>query len=72
MLPRELVTNWLLTAVGNYFTNSERFQFTTGGGDGIIYDTVAEEAVVTEHVITRADGPGPMKHAQTKILEAVK
>lgn len=73
MLPREIIANWLLTVVGNYFTRSERFQFTTDprGGDGIIYDTETQEAVWTEHIITRAQEPGDTRDAQTKILEAV-
>jgi len=72
MLPRELIANWLLTAVGNFIAHGERFQFTTDprGGDGVIFDTIAEEAVWTEHVIVRAASPGG-KDTQTQILEAV-
>jgi hypothetical protein len=74
MLPRELVANWLLTVVGNYFTQSERFQFTTDpdGSDGLIYDTVTQEAVSTEHIITRSKGASDTTDAQTKILNAVE
>lgn len=73
MLPRELVANWLLTVVGNFFTRSERFQFTTDprGGDGIIYDTISAEGVWTEHVIVRAASPGDRKDVQSQILQAV-
>lgn len=72
MLPRELVANWLLTVVGNFFARCERFQFTTDprGGDGIIYDTITKEGVWTEHVIVRAADTG-RKDVQSQILEAV-
>ena len=72
MLPRELVANWLLTVVANYFTRSERFQFTTDprGGNGVIYDTETREAVWTEHIIVRG-APGSKANPETQILEAV-
>ncbi len=74
-MPRELVANWLLTVVGNFFTRCERFQFTTDprGGDGIIYDTHAPlrgGLDRTRHRSCRLS-PGDGKDVQSQILEAV-
>jgi hypothetical protein len=70
MLPRELVVNWLFTAVGNYIAHAERFDFTSDPreGDGLIYDEASETAIWTEHVMVR----GPIADAMTGILTEVK
>lgn len=50
---RELLGNWLLCVVANYFSAPERFIFCSDptGGDGIIYDTETKETWLTEHVM---------------------
>jgi hypothetical protein len=50
---RELLANWLLCVTFNAESGDERMIFTTDpdGGDGIIYDAMAEEPYPTEHVM---------------------
>ena len=53
MLPREMLANWLICVAHNSVTQDDRLTFTNdpNGGDGIIYDSVAEKAYPTEHVL---------------------
>jgi hypothetical protein len=51
-LPRELVANWLITAVANYEAGSEVFRFTSDpDGDGVIYNVLQGIDYPTEHVM---------------------
>ena len=50
---REIVANWLLCAVGNFYSDSESLIFCNdpfGEGDGIIIDRETEDQMVTEHI----------------------
>lgn len=57
MRSREALANWLLCVAVNHVAGADRLTFTSdpAGGDGIIYDTVDDHAVMTEHVYV----PGP-------------
>lgn len=53
LLPREILANWLLCAVGNAQEPERNFTFSNdplGCGDGIIMDTTTDYKMVTEHV----------------------
>jgi len=49
---RELLGNWLLCVVGNYFSGRDRYTFASDplGGDGLIVDKTTELCLQTEHV----------------------
>ena len=53
MRSREALANWLICVVLNSDRQSDRFSFTSDptGGDGIIYDSKADSAWKTEHVM---------------------
>jgi hypothetical protein len=77
---RELLANWLLCVTLNAESGDERMTFTTDpdGGDGIIYDTEAEQPYPTEHVIVpqvkRKPGEGEKSDAidyEALILAAI-
>jgi hypothetical protein len=74
MLPRELAANWLIAAVLDHCTRSDRFHIMSdpADGDGLIFDTITKEALWTEHVmvIDRAPDHGP-DDPQAKILKCV-
>jgi hypothetical protein len=55
---REAFANWLLCAVGNYESGTERLMFSSDplGGDGIITDKETGANMLTEHVYV----PSPM------------
>jgi hypothetical protein len=63
--PREILANWLLCAALNFPNQTEEVTFFSTrdpiGSDGVIYDTLAERTVPTEHVFVRrahgADAP---------------
>jgi hypothetical protein len=73
MLPREVVGNWLMCAVLS-FEKGQPWCFTSDptGGDGIIYDPIAEQPWPTEHVIVMPAGVEETRDTDTLILDAVK
>jgi hypothetical protein len=75
MLPRELAANWLIAAVLDHCTRSNCFHIMSdpAGGDGLIFDTVTEQALWTEHVmvIERARAGAGLGDPQEKILKRV-
>ena len=52
MLPRELLGNWLVCAVGNFERGTDDLKICNDpfGGDGVILDITAGSHLVTEHV----------------------
>jgi hypothetical protein len=72
MRPREVVGNWLMCAVLS-FEKGLPWCFTSDptGGDGIIYDPVAEESWPTEHVIVMPASTEEQRDIGTLILDAV-
>jgi hypothetical protein len=72
MRSREAFANWLLSVVGNFAFGLD-FTFTSDprGGDGIIYDSITQQAVWTEHVMVRGATRDDKQDAQTRILKAV-
>ena len=75
MLPRELAANWLIAAALDHSANSNRFHIMSdpADGDGLIFDTVTEQALWTEHVIVinRTRGDVGCHGPQVNILERV-
>jgi len=57
---RELLGNWLLCVVGNYFSGRDRYTFASDplGGDGLIVDKTTELCLQTEHVFEPGPHPG--------------
>lgn len=55
MLPREVLANLLICAVGNFESEPERFRLAglddPIGGDGVIEDSATKETFPTEHVL---------------------
>ena len=70
---RELLANWLLCVVGNYTRQADRLTFTSDplGGDGIIYDSVAEKTWPTEHVLVPTARDGEVEDVEALILKAI-
>jgi hypothetical protein len=76
MLPRELLANWLLSAVLEHERGApDRMTVAAtkdpNGGDGIICDTATEETWVTEHVIVPANDGGADVNLQALILAQI-
>jgi hypothetical protein len=75
MLPRELAANWLVAAVLDHCAGSSRFHIMSdpAGGDGLIFDTTAERALWTEHVlvISRAGNAAKPGDRHEEILKCV-
>jgi hypothetical protein len=75
MLPRELAVNWLIAAVLDHCATNNRFHIMSDptGGDGLIFDTVTERALWTEHVmvIDRVPDDVSSDDPQQKILKCV-
>jgi len=74
MRSREALANWLLCAVLNPDTRSERFTFTSDplGGDGIIYDSSSKESYQTEHVMVPKLRAGDARSIEALIVQAAK
>jgi hypothetical protein len=77
MLPRELLANWLLCAVLEHEKGApDRMTVAAttdpDGGDGIIVDTVTEDAWMTEHVIVPANDGGPDVDLHALILKQIE
>jgi len=73
MRPREVVINWLMCAVLS-FEKGQPWCFTSDptGGDGVIYDPVAEQPWPTEHVIVMPAGANETRNIDALILDAVQ
>lgn len=75
MLPREMLSNWLLCVAVNSVTSPERLGFVSvpAGtvGDGIIRDHVGGGDVLTEHVMVPELEKNTGRAAEELILEAV-
>jgi hypothetical protein len=73
MRPREVVVNWLMCAVLS-FEKGQPWCFTSDptGGDGVIYDPVAEQPWPTEHVIVMPAGANETRNIDALILDAVQ
>jgi hypothetical protein len=73
MRSREAVANWLMCAAIS-FERGQPYCFTSDplGGDGIIYDTVAEKDWPTEHIFVPHAGPKETRDIDTLILDAVR
>jgi hypothetical protein len=73
MLPREAVVNWLLCAAISY-ERGEPYCFTSdpNGGDGIIYDPVADRPWPTEHTLVVLADRKESRDVDTLILDAVQ
>jgi hypothetical protein len=52
LLPREVLANWMICAVGNFEDEDEALTFATdpSGGDGVLINRKDEQIVITEHV----------------------
>lgn len=75
LLPREILANWLLCAVGNSTANNDPFTFCNdpfGGGDGIIINRDSGEQMVTEHIFVPKHQKKDKKSAEDLIVEAVQ
>jgi hypothetical protein len=76
MRSREMLGNLLLCISVNSSTSPGRMIFTSApddvGGDGIIYDRVAEMGIPTEHVMVPAISRNAGRNAGELILEAVR
>ena len=71
---RELLANWLVCVVANAAMNTDRFTVTSDpllNGDGIIYDTEAEQPHPTEHVVVPRIRSAVTQDAGTLILEKI-
>lgn len=74
LLPREILANWLLCAVGNSLDDNESLTFCNdpfGGGDGIILDRKSEEQTVTEHIFIPKHKKKDDNTVEDLIFEAV-
>jgi hypothetical protein len=73
MRSREAVTNWLMCAAIS-FEREQPCCFTSDplGGDGIIYDPVAEKDWPTEHIFVPHAGQKETRDIDTLILDAVQ
>ncbi len=75
LLPREILANWLLCAVGNSNANNDPFTFCNdpfGGGDGIVINRDSGEQMVTEHIFVPKHQKKDKKNAEELIVEAVQ
>ena len=75
LLPREIIANWLLCAVGNSAGDTDSLTFCNdpfGGGDGIIIDRDSGEQMVTEHIFVPKHQNNGNKSAEDLIVEAVE
>ena len=81
MRSREALANWLICAAhnsttvidGQTATHADRLTFSSDplGGDGIIWDTVAEEAWPTEHVMVPNIATREDLNVEQRILKAI-
>lgn len=73
MRSREALANWLLCAVLNVGTQTERFYFSSDptGGDGLIVDDQTGDAKPTEHVLVLRARDDETDHAETLILRQI-
>jgi len=75
LLPREILANWLLCAVGNSEYPTKSFTFSDdpfGGGDGIIMDKISGEQMVTEHVFVSQFQKQTNQSPEDVIIDAIK
>ena len=75
LLPREILANWLLCALGNSNVSNDPFTFCNdpfGGGDGIIINRDSGEQMVTEHIFVPKHQKKDKKSAEDLIVEAVQ
>lgn len=75
LLPREILANWLLCAVGNSAGDTDSLTFCNdpfGGGDGIIIDRDSGEQMVTEHIFVPKHQNNGDKSTEDLIVEAVE
>jgi hypothetical protein len=74
MLSREALSNWLLCAVFNLETGTERLTFTSDpvDGDGILHDTTTGETWRTEHVMVPKPPDEEPIHVEPLIVAAIE
>ena len=75
--PREILANWLLCAALNFPNQTEEVTFFSTrdpiGSDGVVYDTLAEKTVPTEHVfVPRVRGAGSNNTVAALISTAIE
>lgn len=75
LLPREILANWLLCAVGNSVSGNNSLTFCNdpfGGGDGIIIDRENGDQMVTEHIFIPKHKKQEEKSTEELFIDAVK
>ena len=73
--PREVLANWLICVVGNFYNGNDHMTFAdheTGGDDGIILEKTTVIYVSTEHVFIREPKSVTSKTVEDLMVEAVK
>jgi hypothetical protein len=71
---REVLANWLLCVAGNFENLDDRLTFASSdrlGGDGIIYNSVTEEAWPMEHVSAGWEPGAEAEEAEALIWKAI-
>jgi hypothetical protein len=70
---REILGNWLVCVAVNFERQADVLTLMSDpeGGDGILYDTAAEHAWRTEHVLVPTNTPGETRDIETQILSAI-
>ena len=74
--PREILANWLLCAALNFPNQTEEVTFFSTrdpiGSDGVIYDTLADITVPTEHVFVRRAHGADAQNIDALILNEIE